>query len=186
MQQHINFPIEISVLKFQVWPDEKPAFLGCFSKRSTHILVATCLRLQFRPVGSGWQWISEGLNCVRFLFKFVTWKIGPLSQLNDIFLSCFCEAFVRVCLLMPCGPLLGKGWPLGSRLWCLIVTMSLSNWYPGSGVGLIVSIPDLCPLSYFHVFPRDNIRKPFTLCITQSLNSQIYFHLLYWIALFCI
>ena len=63
---------------------------------------------------------------------------------------------------------------------------SLSNWYPGSGVGLIVSIPDLCPPSYFHVFPRDNIRKPFTLCITQSLNSQIHFHLLYWIALFCI
>ena len=54
------------------------------------------------------------------------------------------------------------------------------------GVGLIVSIPDLCPLSYFHVFPRDNIRKPFTLCITQSLNSQIHFHLLYWIASFCI
>ena len=52
--------------------------------------------------------------------------------------------------------------------------VSLSNWYPGSGVGLIVSIPDLFPLSYFHVFPLDNIRKPFTLCITQSLNSQIY------------
>ena len=99
------------------------------------------------------------------------------------FLSCLCYAFVRVCLLMPCGPLLGKGWPLGSRFWCLIVKLSLSNWYPGSGVGLIVSIPDLCPLSYFHVFPRDNIRKPFTLCITQSLNSQIHFHLLYWITL---
>ena len=64
--------------------------------------------------------------------------------------------------------------------------MSLSNWCNGSGVGLIVSIPDLCPLSFFHVFPRDNIRKPFTSCITQSLNSQIYFHLLNWIALFCI
>ena len=64
--------------------------------------------------------------------------------------------------------------------------LSLSNWYPGSDVGLIVSIPDLCTLSYFRVFPRDNIRKPFSLCITQSLNSQIHFHLLYWIALFCI
>ena len=96
MQQHNDFPIEISVLKFQAWPDENPAFLGCFSKRSTHILVVTCLRLQFRPVGSGWQWISEGLNCVRFLFKFVSRKIGPLSHLNDIFLSCFLYAFVRV------------------------------------------------------------------------------------------
>ena len=27
--------------------------------------------------------------------------------------------------------------------------LSLSHWYPGSGVVLIVSIPDLCPLSYF-------------------------------------
>ena len=75
------------MLKFQAWPDEKPAFLGCLSKRSTHILVVTCLRLQFRPVGSGWQWISEGLNCVRFLFKFVTWprgyKTGVHSQTQN-------------------------------------------------------------------------------------------------------
>ena len=69
---------------------------------------------------------------------------------------------------------------------CLIVKVSLSNWYPGSVVGLIVMIPDLCPLSHFHVFPWNNIRKPFTVCITESLNSQIHFHLLYWIALFSI
>ena len=37
--------------------------------------------------------------------------------------------------------------PLGSRLWRLIVKLSLSHWYQ---VGcLIVSIPDLCPLSNF-------------------------------------
>ena len=35
-------------------------------------LVVKCLRLPFCSVGSGWKWISEGLNCVRFLFKFVT------------------------------------------------------------------------------------------------------------------
>ena len=48
-------------------------------------LIVKCLRLPFRSVGSGWQWISEGLNCVRFnnMFKFVAWKIGPLSHLND-------------------------------------------------------------------------------------------------------
>ena len=53
-----------------------------------------------------------------------------------LFLSSFCYAFVRVCLLMPCGHLLGKGWPLGSRLWCLIVKLPLSHWCPGSGVVL--------------------------------------------------
>ena len=47
-----------------------------------------------------------------------------------LFLSCFCYAFVRVCLLRPCGH-----FPIGilGQVWCLIV-----------------SIPDLCLLSYFY------------------------------------
>ena len=49
------------------------------------------------------------------------------------FLSCVCYAFVRDCLYMPCGPLLGKDCPLGCRLWCLTVSLSLSHWYFGSG-----------------------------------------------------
>ena len=52
------------------------------------------------------------------------------------FFFCFCYAFICVCLVMPCGYLLGKGWPLGSRLWCLIVKVSISHWYPGSGLVL--------------------------------------------------
>ena len=53
----------------------------------------------------------------------------------------FCLVFAMplptdVCLFVPCGHLLGKGWPLGSSLWCLIVSLSLSHWYPGSGVVL--------------------------------------------------
>ena len=51
-------------------------------------------------------------------------------------LSCVCYVFVFVCLYVLCGHLLGKGWPLGSRLWCLTVSLSLSHWYPGSGVVL--------------------------------------------------
>ena len=47
-----------------------------------------------------------------------------------------CCVFVRVCLYVLCGHLLGKAWPLGSRLWCLTVSLSLSHWYPGSGVVL--------------------------------------------------
>ena len=53
-----------------------------------------------------------------------------------LFLSCVCYAFVCACLLIPCGHLLGKGWPLGFRLWCLIVSLLLSHWYPGSGMVL--------------------------------------------------
>ena len=51
----------------------------------------------------------------------------------------FCHIFMQVCLLMPCGHLLGKGLPVGSRLWCLIMTLSLYHWYPGSGVVLYCS-----------------------------------------------
>ena len=66
-----------------------------------------------------------------------------------LFLSCFCYVFVCVCLLMPCGHLLGKGWHLGSRLWCLIVKLSLSHSYPGSGMVLDCIDSDLCLLSFF-------------------------------------
>ena len=60
-----------------------------------------------------------------------------------LFLFGFCYAFARICLLMHCGHLLGKGlvyavyllschFPIGilGQMWCLIV-----------------SITDLCPLS---------------------------------------
>ena len=66
-----------------------------------------------------------------------------------VFLSCVCYAFVCICLYVPSGHLLGKGWPLGSRLWCLSVSLLLSHWYLGQVWCLIVSIPDLCTLTYF-------------------------------------
>ena len=57
------------------------------------------------------------------------------------------ELFGTDRLYVPCGHLLGKGLPLGSRLWSLTVSLSLGIlgqvWY------LIVSIPDLCTLTYF-------------------------------------
>ena len=52
------------------------------------------------------------------------------------FLLCVCYVFVRGCFYVRCGHLLGKGRPLGSRLWCLTVNLSLSHRYPGSGVVL--------------------------------------------------
>ena len=55
------------------------------------------------------------------------------------FLSCVYYAFVSVCLYEPCGHLLGKGLPLGSRLWYLTVSLSLSHWYPGiPGSGVVL------------------------------------------------
>ena len=69
--------------------------------------------------------MTFGLGAVLLL-----WIICIISVL-------FCCAFMHICLLVPCGRLLGGGgWPLGSRLWCLVVALSLSRWCPGSGVVL--------------------------------------------------
>ena len=92
-------------------------------------------------------------------------SIGPSIILRSIFLLTvprwyfFCGSFVlfmyclscfRVCSLMLCGHLLGKSWPLGSCLWCLLCFCYFPMCYPGSGMWyFIVSFPDLCHLSYF-------------------------------------
>ena len=72
-------------------------------------------------------------------------------------LLCFCSVlcllcFVHVCLYVLCGHLLGKGWPLGSRLWCLLWVCHFPIGILGQVWYLIVSIPDLCTLTYFNPF----------------------------------
>ena len=66
------------------------------------------------------------------------------------FLSCVCYVFVRVCLYVLCGHLLGKCWPLGSRLWCLLWVCHFPIGILGQVWYLIVLIPDLCTLTYFY------------------------------------
>ena len=102
-----------------------------------------------------------------------------------VFLSCVCYVFVRVCLYVLCGHLLGKGWPLGSRLWCLTVSLLLSYWYPSfislfdkqcnprsnsptvwSGITLVVS--------KITIVNKDNDNEPVQrcgMCDQQSLGS---------------
>ena len=52
-------------------------------------------------------------------------------DLSCLFLSCFCYAFVHVCLYVPCGHLLGKG-PTSRFSFvvanCEFVTFSLVSW----------------------------------------------------------
>ena len=86
--------------------------------------------------------------------------------INVFVLSCVCYVFVHVCLYVLCGHLLGKGWPLGSRLWCLTVSLSLSHWYPGSGVVL-----DCIDSWSLH---------PYLLCMKMHMllsSRSIYFYL---------
>ena len=71
------------------------------------------------------------------------------------FLSCVCYAFVSVWLYVPCGHLLGKGWPPGSRLWWPTVFLSLSHWYPGSGVVLhCIDFRSLHPYLLWYFTPQ--------------------------------
>ena len=65
-------------------------------------------------------------------------------------LSCVCYVFVCVCLYVLCGHLLGKGWPLGSRLWCLLWVCHFPIGILGQVWYLIVSIPYFCILTYFY------------------------------------
>ena len=120
------------------------------------------------------HWWVRGLSCK--LNIYVSWstselrvRLAPLNRFkpsSKIFywpfqggtsfvdLLCFCSVlcllcFVRVCLYVLCGHLLGKGWPLGSRLWCLLWVCHFPIGILGQVWYLIVSIPDLCILTYF-------------------------------------
>ena len=48
-------------------------------------------------------------------------------------IAMFLCASVYMCFVVTC---LERVLPLGSRLWCLPVSLSLSHWYPGTGVVL--------------------------------------------------
>ena len=123
----------------------------------------------------GWA-IALELQHIILLTFYVSWstselrvRLAPLNRFkpsSKIFywpfqggtsfvdLLCFCSVlcllcFVRVCLFVLCGHLLGKGWPLGSRLWCLLWVCHFPIGILGQVWYLIVSIPDLCTLTYF-------------------------------------
>ena len=82
------------------------------------------------------------LNRFKLSSKIFYWPFQGGTSFVDLLcfyvfvLSCVRYVFVRVCSYVLCGHLLGKGWPLGSRLWCLTIRLSLSHWYPGSDVVL--------------------------------------------------
>ena len=70
-----------------------------------------------------YQLKQKTTKTLSLLEQFMIWVLllWIICVIYVLCLSCFC-----VCSLLPYGHLLGKGWPLGSRLWCLIVFLSLS------------------------------------------------------------
>ena len=118
-------------------------------------------------------------------------RLAPLNRFNPsskifywpfqggtsfVDLLCFCSVlcllcFVRVCLYVLRGHLLGKGWPLGSRLWCLLWVCHFPIGILGQVWYLIVSIPDLCTLTYFASTLR------FLMCCITILPSVLGFRI---------
>ena len=93
------------------------------------------------------------LNRFKPSSKIFYWPFQGGTSFVD--LLCFCSVlcllcFVRVCLYVLCGHLLGKGWPLGSRLWCLLWVCHFPIGILGQVWYLIGSIPDLCTITYIH------------------------------------
>ena len=90
-------------------------------------------------------------------------------------------AFCPVCVLQPCGHLLGKGWPLGSSvcdaLLCF-VTFPYSVW--GQVWYLIVSFPDLFLLPYFVLLGKADV------CAATWSFLNLYFKPYRIIILICI
>ena len=103
------------------------------------VAVSPCYNLPWKSrnnsIGDSAIFLTNLSPPVKYIFTdlskavLLLWIIYVMSVL-------FCYAFMHVCLFMPCDTLQERGWPLGSHLWCRIVTLSLSHWYPGSGVVL--------------------------------------------------
>ena len=137
--------------------------------QNSHVVTQMAIECHF-------VWAAKDLASLQFIY--VSWstselrvRLAPLNRFkpsSKIFywpfqggtsfvdLLCFCSVlcllcFVRVCLYVLCGHLLGKGWPLGSRLWCLLWVCHFPIGILGQVWYLIVSIPDLCTITYFYL-----------------------------------
>ena len=136
---------------------------------------------------------NDGLSCYMFFpqrwydlallnrfkpsSKIFYWPFQCGTSFVDLLCFCFVLCllcFVRVCLYVLCGHLLGKGWPLGSRLWCLLwfchfpIDILGQVWY------LIVSIPDLCTLTYFDTGLSFDAGVALCLSILQWVSWNIF------------
>ena len=126
------------------------------------------------------------LNRFKPSSKIFYWPFQGGTSFVD--LLCFCSVlcllcFVRVCLYVHCGHLLGKDWPLGSRLWCLLWVCHFPIGILGQVWYLIVSIPDLCNLTYLDdmQLSETKIHSPYKLSNLLCQHKTVYFFVVLFI-----
>ena len=116
------------------------------------------------------------LNRFKPSSKIFYWPFQGGSFFVD--LLCFCSVlcllcFVCVGLYVLCGHLLGKGWPLCSRLWCLLWVCHFPIGILGQVWYLIVSIPDLCTLTYIGSISIKNLLKWSNCVCLSNLRKKV-------------
>ena len=119
------------------------------------------------------------LNRFKPSSKIFYWPFQGGTSFVD--LLCFCSVlcllcFVRVCLYVLRGHLLGKGWPLGSRLCCLLWVCHFPIGILGQVWYLIVSIPDLCNLTYLYLILIHGHDYNLIIIKWNAANSQYAFN----------
>ena len=110
-----------------------------------------------------WNWFKPSRKVFYWPFQGGTYFVDLLCF---FVLSCVFYVFVRVCLYVLCGHLLGKGWPLGSCLWCLLWVCHFPIGILGQVWYLIVLIPDLCTLTYYGTAFRTTMSEMGNLSVT--------------------
>ena len=118
------------------------------------------------------------LNRFKPSSKIFYWPFQGGTSFVD--LLCFCSVLCLLCLcarLFICALWSPAGKGLTSWLSFVVstVSLSLSHWYPGSGVVL-----DCIDSWSLHPYLLSSSVKLLQLCITQYLDIKIHFHLHYW------
>ena len=111
----------------------------------------TRIRFQIIKMRQHWHYASPFLSCIIVLVY--TWTIyaymlshkvgwhrktlvppfatfqGDTSFVHHCVIYVLCLSCFRLCLLLPCSHLLGKGWPLGFCLWRFIVFVTFPRGF---------------------------------------------------------
>ena len=119
--------VKIYTVQTLLWKNKYDDFCSHQRFFQQFVLLKTPCVVNLRPIIHN-KLITEQFRDQKYLVYYASFV-----DILCVFLSCVSYAFVSVCLYVPCGHLLGKDWPLGSRLWCPAMSLSLSHWYPGSG-----------------------------------------------------